>query len=520
MKASRRFLHQPIQMQQAEGSEPFFSPSSESIQTKQEENVFSASESIATPTIQPKLSVNAPGDEHEKEADAMADKVVQRMAAPEKEEDKIHKKGTDDIHRKCDNCEEEEKVQRKADGSGGGVAPNYVTQQINASKGGGTALNDKTRGDMESSFGTDFSNVRIHNDSQAADLSQNLNAHAFTHGSDIYFNEGKFSPESSDGQRLLAHELTHVVQQGGGVERKIQRDFLGLGDFLNLRENEAELDTWEDYQSSIEEKTEFLNNIHSSESFYPSTGGGRFKAYYLPQQNRLLIKVTCNFNFVNGSSTQYPDAALEAITWTDDEKMSWKTRFLQIVSQQWTSANFRFHCQRNWWEDLTARVDVSFEEDPVDAFYDMEVMKIPVGSSRTSQTTNRPHGRGLAELDSNDLEMTTKPGGEQIPAVHESGHILGLGDEYGTGTPRHSASAVSQLGVPQITRGADDRIMSGGMRMGREHGVTFLEALKSITNIQEWNDTINFPAPIPRDPNRPNLIDTNTYGPQSDTQYA
>ena len=97
MKASRRFLHQPIQMQQAEGSEPFFSPSSESIQTKQEENVFSASESIATPTIQPKLSVNAPGDEHEKEADAMADKVVQRMAAPEKEEDKIHKKGTDDI---------------------------------------------------------------------------------------------------------------------------------------------------------------------------------------------------------------------------------------------------------------------------------------------------------------------------------------------------------------------------------------------------------------------------------------
>ena len=66
---------------------------------------------------------------------------------------------------------------------------------------------------MESRMGTDFSNVRIHTDSQSVALSSELNAQAFTVGHDVYFNSGKYSPESSDGKHLLAHELTHVIQQ-------------------------------------------------------------------------------------------------------------------------------------------------------------------------------------------------------------------------------------------------------------------------------------------------------------------
>ncbi len=73
---------------------------------------------------------------------------------------------------------------------------------------------------MESGFGTDFSNVRLHTDSQAAQLSQNINAKAFTYGNDIYFNKGQYNPTADSGQHLIAHELTHVVQQNGKVGRE------------------------------------------------------------------------------------------------------------------------------------------------------------------------------------------------------------------------------------------------------------------------------------------------------------
>jgi hypothetical protein len=66
---------------------------------------------------------------------------------------------------------------------------------------------------MESRFGADFSNVRVHTDSDTAQMAKDLNAAAFTHGRDIYFAEGKYNPSMNSGQKLLAHELTHVLQQ-------------------------------------------------------------------------------------------------------------------------------------------------------------------------------------------------------------------------------------------------------------------------------------------------------------------
>jgi hypothetical protein len=82
-----------------------------------------------------------------------------------------------------------------------------------------------TQSFMESRFGTDFSDVRIHTGSQAVQMSRGLNAQAFTVGNDVYFNEGKYSPNFDSGKHLLAHELTHTVQQGGGIGRKVQRDY-------------------------------------------------------------------------------------------------------------------------------------------------------------------------------------------------------------------------------------------------------------------------------------------------------
>ena len=68
---------------------------------------------------------------------------------------------------------------------------------------------------MNTSFGADFSDVRIHDNKESAKMNNAIQAQAFTHGKDIYFNEGKYNPQSSAGKKLLAHELTHTIQQGG-----------------------------------------------------------------------------------------------------------------------------------------------------------------------------------------------------------------------------------------------------------------------------------------------------------------
>lgn len=96
------------------------------------------------------------------------------------------------------------------------VAPE-IEQSIQQARGGGQALDSKIRTQMESSFGSDFSSVRVHTNSQANALNHALRSRAFTTGKDIFFKQGEYSPECSGGRELLAHELTHVVQQAGGI---------------------------------------------------------------------------------------------------------------------------------------------------------------------------------------------------------------------------------------------------------------------------------------------------------------
>jgi len=130
---------------------------------------------------------------------------------------------SDFIQRKCGDCEqeEEEKVQRKPlapfiqrkETANKTIAGDTVTNRINSSKGSGNGMDSGTKNFMESRFGTDFSDVRIHANTEAAQLNRELSAKAFTVGNDIYFNEGEYLPQSSEGKHLLAHELTHTLQQ-------------------------------------------------------------------------------------------------------------------------------------------------------------------------------------------------------------------------------------------------------------------------------------------------------------------
>lgn len=116
-------------------------------------------------------------------------------------------------------------VQRVLDisrkGQGEAEVDEEVEQTINRKRGGGQSLDENVRPQMESAMEADFSGVRVHTDSEADSLNRQLNARAFTTGQDIFFRAGEHQPGSSSGRELLAHELTHVVQQTGGLRLKM-----------------------------------------------------------------------------------------------------------------------------------------------------------------------------------------------------------------------------------------------------------------------------------------------------------
>lgn len=180
--------------------------------------------------IQTKLSVSNAGDAAEREADRVADKVM-RMPAPPA----TTKEGASQVQarplmqpeqRLCAECDEE-LAQTKSLDNGliasrqrkEGLAPApQVAQSVSASisslqQSGGSPLPPATRAFFEPRFGHDFADVRVHTDARAAEASRSVNALAFTVGRDVAFAGGQYSPQTSGGKRLLAHELAHVVQQ-------------------------------------------------------------------------------------------------------------------------------------------------------------------------------------------------------------------------------------------------------------------------------------------------------------------
>ena len=189
--------------------------------------------------FQAKLTVGQPGDQYEQEADAMADKVVQEKAQDDtiqaqaenkiqaqsiaervtplvqrrSDDQKVQANGDEEeqLSMEAEEGESEEAVQMKQQASAD--PPVGFEQQLNQNS-GGEAMDQETLSGMEQSFGADFNEVRVHTDSQAVQMSQAIGAHAFTHGNDIYFNDNQYNPKEDSGQHLLAHELTHTIQQG------------------------------------------------------------------------------------------------------------------------------------------------------------------------------------------------------------------------------------------------------------------------------------------------------------------
>lgn len=190
---------------------------------------LAAQGSGAPPPLQPQLALSQPGDPYEQEADRVAEQVMrmpglalQRACAA---------CGADGVP--CPNCDTEKarSVQRRTE-SDSDSAGDAVPDDFLHGLGSGRPLDASTRLFMESRFGQDFGGVRIHTGAQASESARTVHALAYTVGPHIAFAEGQYAPSSSEGRRLLAHELTHVIQQsgtsvgvqrGGGVGNVLQR---------------------------------------------------------------------------------------------------------------------------------------------------------------------------------------------------------------------------------------------------------------------------------------------------------
>jgi len=120
----------------------------------------------------------------------------------------------------CEECRKKETLQRSATSN---EAINNVPSIVHdVLRSPGQPLDAATRAFMEPRFGHDFSGVRVHNDSQAADSARAVNALAYTVGRNVVFGRGQYAPDTAGGRRLLAHELTHVTQQASGVGGSLQ----------------------------------------------------------------------------------------------------------------------------------------------------------------------------------------------------------------------------------------------------------------------------------------------------------
>ena len=192
-------------------------------------------------TIQASSTVSSPHDPAEKEAENTARKIM-RMPLPESSAAAV-RSGPDGIFRQIAREEKEKQpppgpplprisrfvdkapiardwIQRTASGEAG--VASGVFAEIENSKSGGSPLPSGVRRFMEPRFQADFSRVRVHTDQRAARLNRQLSARAFTTGNHIFFAKERFNPDSHEGKELIAHELTHTVQQGQAVQRSAE----------------------------------------------------------------------------------------------------------------------------------------------------------------------------------------------------------------------------------------------------------------------------------------------------------
>ena len=191
---------------------------------------------IKSVTLQAQLMIGQPDDIYEQEADRVADAVM-RMPEP-------------GVQRQVEPEEEEEELQAKATSSHLSETNPNLESKVHSLRGGGQPLSENDRAYFEPRFGRDFSQVRVHTNARAAEAARAVNSRAFTVGQDVVFGTGQYEPGTSAGNRLIGHELTHVVQQKGTSSPIIQRRIV-VEDPIDMIPGTPAKENWEEVQDYI-----------------------------------------------------------------------------------------------------------------------------------------------------------------------------------------------------------------------------------------------------------------------------
>ena len=377
--------------------------------------------------------------------------------------------------------------------------------------GSGGGLPTQLKENMESMSGMDLSDVKVNYNSSKP---KEMGALAYAQGSQIEIGPGQ--------EKHLPHEAWHTVQQKQGrvqPNAQVQAKGLPLNNDAGL-EKEADVMGEKAMQNQVSPSSQrltigqknsqvhqlqpspsdqYLAGNYQQSNFVPATGLGLFDVHLNPKSGRLEIKVKVSYNFKNGVAANFANAA-DAV-WTRAEKNKWKNSFDTLIEGRW-GGKYHFTNSNIPW--ATVYVDVEVEESARDWHYRLDVNKIPKGDTDGSSVTHFTRGgaaiantgRHYATLDSEDMEWWDKRSAadkrngvtnSQKGAVHEFGHMIGLGDEYADGRAGvdHSALVQSALGNV-VAEGRTNDIMSIGNSIEKQHYVTFLDALQKVTNDNNW----------------------------------
>jgi hypothetical protein len=300
---------------------------------------------------------------------------------------------------------------------------------------GGTPLPPGVRGDFETRFGHDFSRVRVHTDARAAQTADALSARAFTVGTDVVFANGEFRPSTSEGRRLLAHELAHVVQQGHAATGVVQRQPASTGTATTGTGPVEAISLQQQEKDPVRQPVpEGLPSGVSIQRRQDARCGKEFVDAELYQDGQgratLTISVRAWFVFMPGGGK-----------WTMTEQQSWQDKFVRMVTDKWSLKHYLEPTELC--PDLPVpRVAVNVRCVPVPAgaprhldvvvFRDSEAWERShvarnrgVTISDSSVDQGRPHPTSAADMRVRESDIDEDISGYST-ASHEFGHALGL----------------------------------------------------------------------------------------------
>jgi hypothetical protein len=229
--------------------QPMWRQGTSGVPMERQRSPLNSPQQLSALPLQAKLTIGEPGDQYEQEADRVASQVVEQINAPASAQStqgqsvQRQEEPVEELQRQPSISElqrlplsqevqpeampEEDDLQAKSilqrrEAIAGGEAIKDLDTAINSARGGGQPLDAGLQRSMGQVMGADFSGVRVHTDAQSDQLNQSIQAKAFTTGQDVFFRQGAYEPGSRGGQELIAHELTHVVQQTGGVQLQPQ----------------------------------------------------------------------------------------------------------------------------------------------------------------------------------------------------------------------------------------------------------------------------------------------------------